>query len=91
MAFVIVGVLLIVMKLAAFGPAAELGWGWILLPFGLAVAWWGFADASGLTQRRAMKKMDDRKEERRQRQVKNLGMDVGRDARLQASRKSSRR
>ena len=36
MAFVIVGVLLIVMKLAAFGPAAELGWGWILLPFGLA-------------------------------------------------------
>lgn len=91
MAFVIVGVLLIVMKLAAFGPVADLGWGWILLPFGLAVAWWGFADASGLTQRRAMKRMDDRKEERRQRQVKNLGMDVGRDARLQAARKSGRR
>ena len=91
MAFVIVGVLLIVMKLAAFGPVADLGWGWILLPFGLAVAWWGFADASGLTQRRAMKRMDDRKEERRQRQVKNLGMDVGRDARLQAARKTGRR
>jgi small Trp-rich protein len=91
MAFVIVGVLLIVMKLAEFGPAAALGWGWVLLPFGLAVAWWGFADASGLTQRRVMKRMDDRKEQRRQRQLESLGMDVNRDARLQAARKSARR
>lgn len=91
MAFLIVGLLLVVMKVSGFGPAAELGWGWVLLPFGLAVAWWAFADASGMTQRRAMKRMEDRKEERRLRQVKNLGMDVDREARLQAARKSGRR
>ena len=38
---------------------------WLLLPFGGAVVWWTFADNSGLTQRRAVEKMERRKVERR--------------------------
>lgn len=75
MAFLLIGLLLLGLKMAAFGPVAELGWFWVLLPFGLAVAWWAFADSSGLTQKRAMRRMDERKEERRQKQVESLGLD----------------
>jgi len=63
--FVILGVALAGMKLAEFGPVATWSWFIVLAPFALAVAWWGFADSVGLTQRRAMKKMDDRVAERR--------------------------
>jgi small Trp-rich protein len=74
MAFLILGVLLLAMKLAEFGPVAEWSWWLVLLPFGLAVAWWGFADSIGLTQRRAMDKMEQKKIERRNRNLEALGM-----------------
>jgi small Trp-rich protein len=74
MAFLIVGVLLLALKLAELGPVAELGWTWVLLPFGLAVVWWAIADKTGLTRRRAMRKMDERKAERRQRSLEQLGL-----------------
>jgi small Trp-rich protein len=74
MAFLIVGVLMLAMKLAEFGPVADWSWWMVLLPFGLAVAWWGFADSSGLTQRRAMDKMEQTKAERRARHLVALGM-----------------
>jgi small Trp-rich protein len=81
MGFLIVGVLLLAMKLTDFGPAAQWSWLWILLPFGLAVAWWTFADVSGLTKRREMRKMDERKAERRQRSLEQLGLGTRRDPR----------
>jgi small Trp-rich protein len=89
MAFVIVGVLLLAMKLGSWGPVADWGWLWVLAPFGLAVAWWAFADATGWTQRRAMQKMEERKVERRRRQMQSLGLDAERDARVQAHRRGA--
>jgi len=79
MAFLILGVLLLVLKLAEFGPVA--GWAWwvVLAPFGLAAAWWAFADSIGLTQRRAMDKMEQTKAERRNRNLEALGMGPRRD------------
>lgn len=77
MAFVVLGVLLLVMKLADFGPVGQWSWWWVLLPFGLALAWWGYADASGLTRRRAMEKDEARKQERRRRNVDALGLGSG--------------
>ncbi len=59
--FVIAGCLLLVMKMTEFGFAADWPWWVILLPFGLAVLWWSFADSIGLTQRREMDKLDERK------------------------------
>ena len=74
MAFVVLGVLLLVMKLAEWGPVAGWSWIWVLLPFGLALAWWGYADATGLTRRRAMEKDAARKEERRRRNIDAMGL-----------------
>lgn len=73
MAFLILGILLLAMKLAELGPVA--GWAWwiVLAPFALAVAWWGLADSTGLTQRRAMDKMERLKAERRDRNLEALG------------------
>jgi small Trp-rich protein len=74
MAFLIVGIVLLATKLAEFGPAAAWDWWLVLLPFGLAVAWWGFADSTGLTQRRAMDKMEKTKVDRRNRNLEALGL-----------------
>ena len=79
MAFLIVGVLLLAMKMTEFGPVAQWSWFVILAPFGLAVLWWAFADSTGITQRRAMNKLDERQQERRRRDMEKLGIDAKRD------------
>lgn len=76
MAFIVIGVLLVLAKLAGLGPMADLSWWWVLSPFPAAAAWWAFADSSGLTQRRAMQKMEDRKRERREKAMAALGLGV---------------
>ena len=73
MYFVVLGVLLLGLKLAALGPVGEWAWWLVLLPFGLAVAWWGWADASGYTKRRAMDAMEAKREERRRKHMEALG------------------
>src|SRR5207344_1640837 len=69
-------------KLTEYGFAADWSWWSILLPFGLAVAWWAFADASGLTKRREMDKLEERKHERRRRHMEALGLNWRRDRRV---------
>jgi small Trp-rich protein len=80
--FVVIGCVLLTMKLTDFGFAAAWSWLWILSPFGLAVAWWSFADSIGLTKRREMDKLDERKQERRRRQMDALGLNWRRDRRV---------
>ena len=89
MGFLIVGVLLLAMKIAEIGPVAAWSWLWVLAPFALAVAWWAFADSTGLTQRRAMRKMDLRKEERRQRSMEQLGLGTKRSAKSPPARSTA--
>lgn len=74
MALVIVGLLLIVAHFAGIGPMADWPWWTFVVPFVGAVAWWFFSDATGATQRRAMRKMDERKEARRLRSMDHLGL-----------------
>lgn len=73
MTAVVVGVLLLVMKLLDFGPVGAWPWWVIAIPFGLAVVWWHWADASGWTKRREMDKMDARKADRRAKNMAALG------------------
>jgi small Trp-rich protein len=80
--FVVIGCVLLLMKMADFGFAAAWSWLWILTPFGLAVVWWAIADGTGMTMRRAMDKMEERKHERRRRQMEALGLDWRRDRRV---------
>ncbi|HET7527225.1 MAG TPA: TIGR04438 family Trp-rich protein [Burkholderiaceae bacterium] len=80
--FVVIGCVLLTMKMTEFGFAADWSWLAILLPFGLAIAWWSFADATGMTRRREMDKMDQRKQERRRRHMDALGLNWRRDRRV---------
>lgn len=75
MYFVVLGVLLLVMKLAEFGPVGEWGWLAVLWPFALAVVWWAWSDKMGLTQKRAMNRMEERKADRRRKHLVALGID----------------
>jgi small Trp-rich protein len=86
MYLVIVGVALLVAKLMAWGPFAQLSWAWVAAPFIGAVLWWHFADTSGWTKRRAMDRMEERKAQRRERAMAALGMDVQRNKRASESR-----
>jgi small Trp-rich protein len=79
MAFLILGILLLALKLAEFGPVAAWSYWLVLAPFGLAVIWWGFSDAIGLTQRRAMDKIEPTKADRRNRNLEALGLGTRRD------------
>ncbi|WP_280152321.1 TIGR04438 family Trp-rich protein [Piscinibacter sp. XHJ-5] len=76
MYFVIAGVALLIMKIAEFGPVGAWPWWGILLPFGLAVAWWAWADGTGFTKRREMDKMEAKKRQRRIDNLDALGMDA---------------
>jgi small Trp-rich protein len=76
--FVAVGVILLVLNFAGIGPVGAWSWGdywWaLLLPFALAIVWWGWSDWSGLTQRKAMARVDAKREARRQKALDALGM-----------------
>ncbi len=91
MYFVILGVLLVAMKLAELGPVGEWGWLAVLWPFLVAFLWWQYADKVGLTQKRAMDKMEERKAERRRKHLVALGInprDRERSERVRSARKA---
>ena len=73
MYFVLLGVLLVALKVTEFGPVGQWSWWVVLIPFACAAAWWSWADASGYSKRRAMEAMQDRKDERRRRNMEALG------------------
>lgn len=72
--FVVVGVLLVLMKWLEVGPVADWSWWVILVPFPLAVAWWAFVDASGISARREMDKVDQKRQDRRRKAFDALGI-----------------
>ena len=74
MYFLVLGLLLLLMKYFQFGFVADWSWWWVLSPFALAAAWWAWADSTGYTKRKAMEKMDQKKQDRLQRQRELLGI-----------------
>jgi small Trp-rich protein len=80
MLFVLIGVGLIVCNLAGWGPMAN--WQWdsgvdvakFGAPFLLAALWWTFVDESGITKRRAMRRDEERKQDRRDRNIDAMGL-----------------
>ena len=47
MYFLGLGIVLLAMKYLEWGPVAAWSWWAVFAPFGLAMAWWYWADASG--------------------------------------------
>ncbi len=64
MYLLLIGIMGVALKYLGIEPVAGLNWWLVLLPFALAVAWWAWADASGYTKRKEIKKMDERKQKR---------------------------
>ncbi len=64
MYFLGLGIVLLAMKYLELGPVATWDWWTVLAPFGLAIAWWYWADASGYTKRKAMERENLRKQHR---------------------------
>lgn len=93
--FVLIGVLLIALKLADVGPVVDWAWWLVLSPFGVALLWWAYADASGLTKKREMNKLEGRKTERRRKNLEALGISRDRqrgdDAATRARRAAAQR
>jgi small Trp-rich protein len=73
MGVVLIGVLLLLLKWQEVAPVAGWSWWLVLSPFAAAVLWWAWADASGYTQKRAMRRMDEKKAQRRERTLEALG------------------
>jgi small Trp-rich protein len=74
MFFLVVGVILGVLKFMDVAPVTSLAWWMVLVPFGLAVLWWEFADSTGLTKKKEMAKESRRKQEREERNREAIGL-----------------
>ena len=77
--FLLVGIVLVALKLYGTAPVAAWSWVWVLAPFALAVAWWLFADAFGITQGRVARRIEARIAKRRQRAIESLRSGIKRD------------
>ena len=64
MYLLLLGIVMLLLKFMEIGPVAKLDWWQVLIPFGLAVVWWSWADWSGYTKRKAMDRMENKKKER---------------------------
>ncbi len=74
MAFLLLGVLFLGLKLAEVSPVADWAWWIILAPFGLAAAWWSFADSSGITAQKQSDMVDEKAQKRREKNLEAIGV-----------------
>jgi small Trp-rich protein len=74
MLLLLLGLVLSGLKYLEISQVAAWPWAVVLAPFGLAVAWWAWADWSGYTKRKAMDKEEARKQARLDKSRANLGM-----------------
>jgi small Trp-rich protein len=74
MYFLGIGIILLLCKYLEVGPVA--GWSWwvVLAPFGLAILWWAWADASGYTKRKVVERENRRRGDRIEKQKDALGL-----------------
>ena len=78
MLFLGLGIVLLALKYLEMGPVA--GWPWwaVLAPFGLAAAWWAWADWSGYTKKKVVERENARKQARIDKSRAAMGMGVNR-------------
>lgn len=74
MYLLLIGIIALALKYLEIAPVANWSWWVVLAPFGLAAAWWAWADSSGYTKRREIEKMDKRKHDRIEKQRDAMGM-----------------
>lgn len=66
--------ILLALKYFEIGPFATWSWWWVVGCFGLTTLWWAWADSTGYTKRKAVEKMEKRKQDRINKSKEALGM-----------------
>ena len=74
MLFLGLGLVLLVLKYLEMGPVATWPWYAVLAPFGLAVAWWAWADWTGYTKKKAVEREMKKKQARIARSRAAMGL-----------------
>jgi small Trp-rich protein len=74
MLFLITGIILLVLWYAEIGPVAAWPWYVVFAPFGLAVLWWAWADATGYTKKKAVEKENLKKKARIEKSREAMGL-----------------
>lgn len=69
-----IGLVLMALKYLEVDPVAAWSWWLVMAPFGLAVAWWAWADSTGYTKRKAMERENRRRDARIESSREALGM-----------------
>ncbi len=67
MYLLLLGVALVVLKYMEISPFVTWAWWMVLIPFGLALAWWSWADSSGYTKRKSVDRENKKHQERLER------------------------
>ena len=67
------GLVFLVMKYLEVAPVAAWDWWVVLSPFGLAVLWWTWADATGYTKKKVMERENARRQDRIDKNREALG------------------
>ncbi|MEY4736240.1 MAG: hypothetical protein RL302_559 [Pseudomonadota bacterium] len=73
MYFLGLGLVLLAMKYLEIGPVATWSWLIVFAPFGMAMAWWAWADATGYSKKKVMEKENQRRKERIDRNKDAMG------------------
>ncbi len=73
MYFLGLGLTLLAMKALAWGAVATWPWWSVLVPFGMAVLWWAWADGSGYTRRCIARRERRRQQARIERHLAQQG------------------
>jgi len=76
MLFLGLGIVLLAMKYLQMGPVAAWSWWVVFAPFGLAVAWWSWADWSGYTKKKAVERENAKKQARIDKSREAMGIAV---------------
>lgn len=84
--FLLLGLLAVALKYFEVGFVAQWSWWVVLIPFGLAMAWWAWADASGYTKRKVVERENERRQARIDRQRSQMGLLTSRSNRRRRGR-----
>lgn len=76
MYFLLIGIVALAMKYLEIGPVALWPWWVVLAPFGLAAAWWAWADWSGYTKKKAVEKENRKRQARIDKSREALGINT---------------
>lgn len=74
MYLLIIGVVLTLLKYLEIGFVAGWSWWWVLVPYAGAALWWVWADTTGYTKRKASEKIEQRKQQRIDKNRDALGL-----------------